>query len=116
MAQRCTRSRNLTNSNRGFVILDEVFADAKVEVARFSTDIGRRLTPKMWAIPRDEAQDTGTFVYLNPGAVKPRLVSLLEKLPGIVPKEEAPLSGSASASPGGDHVSVINCRYNSCSF
>ena len=71
--------------DRGFLILDEVVAKLKVRVGRFSKP-GRRMTPKLWAIPRDEEKDTGTFVFLNPAGQKSQIASDLGQALGVVVK------------------------------
>jgi hypothetical protein len=99
------RSRDLMSADRGFVILDQVFAQAKVEVGKFGAGSGRRMTPRVWAIPRDEAKDTGTFVFINPSATSPKLVGPIEKLLGVVPKEGAAAPISATSSRGAEATS-----------
>jgi len=49
---------------KGFLVLDEVFADAKVRVGRFTSSTGEQMTPQLWSIPRDD-KDTGTFIFIN---------------------------------------------------
>ena len=77
-----------TNADREFLILDEVVADLKIRVGRFTgAGSGRKMTPKLWPIPRDEAKDTGTFVFLNPGAKRRPAPDLIERILAVIPKQ-----------------------------
>jgi WD40 repeat protein len=99
------RSKTLVSRDRGFVILEEVFADAKIRVGQFSARNGLRMTPRLWSIPRDESKDTGTFVFLNPGATEPKLAKPLEKALNVVVPKAMGISVEP-ARPTGEPVSL----------
>ncbi|MBI3667552.1 MAG: formylglycine-generating enzyme family protein [Acidobacteria bacterium] len=85
------------SNDRGFVILDEVFASIKLRVGRFTSQgSGRTMTPKLWPIPRDD-KDKGTFVFLNPAARNPRAPEGLQKALAVVPKDGAAEPGTPIA-------------------
>jgi hypothetical protein len=81
---------------KGFLVLDEVFAEAKVRVGRFTSESGRAMTPRLWAIPRD-GKDVGTFIFLNKDIKAVSASSITKTRLGISPKESLDLPGNRYA-------------------
>ncbi len=80
--------RNASPSGGGLIILDEVAAGIKRQVAEFSSKApGRQMTPRVWPIPRESGRDRGTFVFLNPNAKKPTIPSSLNGFVSVTPKQ-----------------------------
>jgi protein-disulfide isomerase len=46
-----------------FLLLDEVFSDLKMSVARFAAENGKSLHPKLWSI--DDSDYRGSFIFIN---------------------------------------------------
>jgi hypothetical protein len=78
-----------SNSNgyaeKGFLVLDEVFADAKVRVGRFESASGQKMTPRLWPIPRD-SKDTGTFIFINKDVKNASLSNVVRAKFDLAPK------------------------------
>lgn len=85
-----------TQSPSGFLILDEVMAGLRRNVAAFSRgNPARQMTPRLWQIPRATGKDKGSFVFLNPKAKAPPVPSPLKQYVKVTPKERiADLNGS----------------------
>ncbi len=61
-----------TPNNSGFVTLTEVLAGVERRVKEFSRGSPARvMTPRVWSIPRQTGKDRGSFIFINPRAVRP---------------------------------------------
>lgn len=101
------RSNSEGYREKGFVVLDEVFADAKVRVARFSSTTGQKMTPRLWSIPRDE-KDTGSFIFLNKDITGVKLTSSAKAELGISAKDASDNSLTNSSTPSDSVSTQVN--------
>jgi hypothetical protein len=90
---------------KGFLVLDEVFADAKVRVGRFASSTGQKMTPRLWSIPRDD-KDTGTFIFINKDMTGAALTTRAKIQLGIA--KDA--SGNPVANSSGTTDSIVAVR------
>ncbi len=76
-----------TKSPNGFLILDEVMAGLRLNVASFTrSSPGRKMTPRLWQIPRSPGTDEGTFVFLNPQVRTPAIPPVIKQFITLTPK------------------------------
>lgn len=87
-----------TQSRSGFLILDEVMAGVRRNVAAFSRgQAGRQMTPRLWQLPRKTGTDKGTFVFLNPKATAPQVPSSVKQHVQVTVKDDKVRSTEAAA-------------------
>src|SRR5215469_1303956 len=78
---------NPAYSQQGFVLLEQVFATAKVGVARFTGPSGLKMNPQMFNRRRNE-DDNGEFVFVNTNVRGATLPQSIRDQFGLIPKVE----------------------------
>lgn len=101
-------SRSLSERERGsgFITITDVYADLQKEMAQFRVTYGKATTPQFWTL--QEAEYKGTFVFLNPKSVSPRLTEEQAKALGAMPRPKSDAEGSAAGGSGVIQVSSMN--------
>jgi formylglycine-generating enzyme required for sulfatase activity len=92
----------------GFMILEEVIAGVRARVGRFTSQSGRKMTPRLWDLGSDD--DTGTFVFMNPAERTARAPEKLTEKLAVVLKTSDVMSPSG---PGGPHLQMAAIAYAS---
>lgn len=91
------RANSEAYRDKGFLVLDEVFAETKIRVERLASNRGRKMTPHLWPIPRDGRDDVGTFIFLNKDNKGVSASSRTKVQLGIRAKESAAIPASRYA-------------------
>lgn len=101
-------ARAVTEHDRGsgFITITDVYADLQKEMAQFRIKYGKATTPQMWTL--QEAEFKGTFVFLNPKSVSPRLTEEQARALGAAARPKSDSDTPADTGSGVIQVSSTN--------
>ncbi len=99
-------SRSSADLGAAFITITDLFAEAQKEMAGFRVQYGKATTPRMWTLQDTEYR--GTFVFLNPKSVSPRLTDEQAKALGAIPRPKNDAGISSDAGSGVMQVSSSN--------